>query len=63
MNTELITALEQIYTLNLNKPISNIWIEPSGTNAQASEWLSYQKDLATVISDLTNAIISLGGNV
>ena len=59
----LITALEEIYTLNLNKPISNIWTEPSGTNANAGIWLSYQKDLATVISDLTNAIISLGGNI
>ena len=46
----LIAQLENVLKMHTNKNVTNAWIEPSGTNAQAGMVLVYRQDLATLIS-------------
>ena len=49
-DTTLISQLENILQMHTNKNVTNAWIEPSGTNAQAGLTLTYRQDLATLIA-------------
>ena len=49
-DTTLIGQLENILQMHTNKNVTNAWIEPSGTNAQAGLTLTYRQDLATLIA-------------
>ena len=59
----LIAQLENVLKMHTNKNVTNGWIEPTGTNAQAGMVLVYRQDIQTLITNNTNAILSLGGNV
>ena len=62
-DTTLIGQLENILAMHTNKNVTNISIVPTGTNAEPTGEWEYRVDLGTVISNINNAIISLGGNV
>lgn len=62
-DTTLIAQLENVLKMHTNKNVTNAWIEPSGTNAQAGMVLVYRQDEQTLFDNMRNAIISLGGNV
>ena len=49
-DTTLISQLENVLKMHTNKNVTNAWIEPSGTNAQAGLTLTYRQDLATLIA-------------
>ena len=49
-DTTLLAQLENVLKMHTNKNVTNAWIEPSGTNAQAGLTLTYRQDLATLIA-------------
>ena len=61
-DTTLISQLENVLKMHTNKNVTNGWIEPSGTNAQGGMVLVYRQDIQTLITNNTNAILSLGNN-
>ena len=62
-DTTLIGQLENILAMHTNKNVTNFSIVPTGTNAEPTGEWEYRVDLGTVIGNINNAIISLGGNV
>ena len=62
-DTTLISQLENVLKMHTNKNVTNISIVPTGTNAEPTAEVEYRVDLGTVIGNINNAIISLGGNV
>lgn len=62
-DTTLIAQLENILAMHTNKNVTNFSIVPTGTNAEPTAEVEYRVDLGTVIGNINNAIISLGGNV
>ena len=62
-DTTLLEQLENILKMHTNKNVTNISIVPTGTNAEPTGEWEYRVDLGTVIGNINNAIISLGGNV
>ena len=58
-DTTLLADLENILAMHTNKNVTNAWIEPTGTNAQAGMVLVYRQDLQTVIGNMQTAILSL----
>ena len=62
-DTTLLAQLENILAMHTNKNVTNISIVPTGTNAEPTGEWEYRVDLGTVIGNINNAIISLGGNV
>lgn len=55
-DTTLISQLENILAMHTNKNVTNAWIEPTGTNAQASLTLTYYQDLETLLNDYETRI-------
>ena len=53
-DTTLIAQLENILAMHTNKNVSNVWIEPSGTNAQGGLTLTYRQDLQTLTDKISN---------
>lgn len=53
-DTTLLAQLENILAMHTNKNVTNAWIEPSGTNAQAGLTLTYRKDLQTLTDKISN---------
>lgn len=62
-DTTLLGQLEELLKKRTNKNVTNISIVPTGTNAEPTAEVEYRVDLGTVIGNISNAIISLGGNV
>ena len=54
-----IAQLENVLKMHTNKNVTNAWIEPTGTNAQAGLTLTYYRDLQTI----TDKIDSLEARV
>ena len=58
-DTTLIGQLENILKMHTNKNVTNISIEPSGTNAQGGLVVGYRQDIQTLFNNITTAILSL----
>ena len=50
----LLAQLENILAMHTNKNVTNAWIEPTGTNAQAGMVLVYRQDLETMFDNISN---------
>lgn len=54
-DTTLLAQLENVLKMHTNKNVTNAWIEPTGTNAQAGLTLTYRKDLETMFDNISNS--------